>query len=902
MPKPTLNLVFNRGLAKKEETFSPKPQFKAPVRKPKSDYFTRDLDFEPLEIKKMHISFISEEEIDRLKVVDVKVSKKDLKKDSTRIENINTVSDNRMFPQRGDICSTCDLPSDYCPGHLGRINLKVPVIKLWAYSHVISILESICHSCSTLLINPEVARKYKSYDRLKKIALASKKLPCRNRNCPDKYDKPNPELERKDGSVVRIGYKDSNDFLSSTKILFLLKNMNDEDLKAIGFDQSSIYHNHPKNMLWTSLVVIPENNRPTSSFGNGEIKPSPLTNAYNNNIIIANNALSNGEQSDKYTPEILGDYVSDLYSRNTDNSAKSGGYFSDSNKNIKELMMKKTGIFKSAVQAKRCDGTARTVLGPGGNEIPFGYIGLPAMMSKIYVKEIICEKNIDYYNNLIRSGVNLRVTTSDSTFNTSKRPDHILTLGTVISRPLRDGDPIIFNRNPTLHKHSMMGYIVKMTPGLTIGLHSSVTTPHNADFDGDEGNINVCPDYKSRAEIMYLAGCWNNVIGSQFSRPMMGLVFNSITSAYLMSRYGSVDASFWDRTMKTVFARSARVSSLKQRASKHRPDDADWRTGPALFSALLPENFYYNDGKVLIKEGILVRGNLTKSHVGPSTGSIVHMIHHYYGDMAVTQFISEGQLLLDAFIYHIGFSVGYADCAMPNEESQVREIVDQEIERVQAKLRELEPMATNKYEEIRKFYDQTVQNELNKIKFVGMSIIEKALPDTNSLKIMAVCGSKGKEMDIAQVIGIVGQQFVEGKRPERIFNHGLRFLPAYDVKLEGREEKITDRGFVDRPLGKGMRPGQFFAHMMASRIGLIDTALGTATTGYSHRKIVKALEDVRFAYNNTISGDLGQIIQYAGGYDSYDPSAMIEVKCPGYGKIWSPVDIVGLAEMLNSED
>ena len=128
---------------------------------------------------------ISEEEIDRLKVVDVKVSKKDLKRILLGLRILIPFQIIGCF-LRGDICSTCDLPSDYCPGHLGRINLKVPVIKLWAYSHVISILESICHSCSTLLINPEVARKYKSYDRLKKNALASKKLPCRNRNCPDK--------------------------------------------------------------------------------------------------------------------------------------------------------------------------------------------------------------------------------------------------------------------------------------------------------------------------------------------------------------------------------------------------------------------------------------------------------------------------------------------------------------------------------------------------------------------------------------------------------------------------------------------------------------------------------------------------------------------------------------------
>lgn len=390
----------------------------------------------------------------------------------------------------------------------------------------------------------------------------------------------------------------------------------------------------------------------------------------------------------------------------------------------------------------------------------------------------------------------------------------------------------------------------------------------------------------------------------------MGLVFNAITSAYLLSQYGTVSDKFWDRMMRVVFTRSSRIQSLEERVKRNRPNDSNWKSGPALFSALLPENFHYKHSDVYIKQGVLIQGVLTKNHVGPSTRSIVHLLYHNYGSQVVSQFISEGQVLLDCFIEHIGFSVGYRDCAMPNEATKVHEIVKTEMAKAQERLLELAPLNGNKNQEIRDFYAQSVQAALNTVKQIGQSIVENALDNKNALKIMAESGSKGKETDIAQVIGVVGQQFVRNnERPALHFNksttsngEGLRFLPHYDINHEGMPEKIVNRGFVDRPLGKGMLPGQFFSHMMASRIGLIDTALGTATTGYSQRIITKALEDLRYAYNGTVCGDQGQVIQYSGGDDSYDPMEMMEVKCPGFGNIWTPIDIPALVDMLNDEE
>lgn len=397
----------------------------------------------------------------------------------------------------------------------------------------------------------------------------------------------------------------------------------------------------------------------------------------------------------------------------------------------------------------------------------------------------------------------------------------------------------------------------------------------------------------------------------------MGLVYNSSVGAYLMSRYGEIEDDIWESLTQEVFGTpdgvfSSRLESLESRVRQNRPNDRNWKTGPALFSALLPENFYYENKGVFIKNGVLIRGNITESIVGPSTKSIVHMLCHHYGNQVGSQFISEGQHLTNRFIQQIGFSVSYRDCVMPSDEANVKEIVEKEIVRIEKELQNLSPLAWNKNPEIRNFYNLSRQAKLDSIKTIGQQIITEALKPDNALKIMADSGSKGKPTDIAQINGIVGQQFIKGELPALTFNkepsvfnslgEGTRFLPYYDVVNEMRDMKIENQGFVKRPLGKGMRPGQFVAHMMASRDSIIDIALGTAATGYSHHTISKALEDLRYSYNTTICGDQGNVIQYAGGGDSYEPSEMMQVKVPGFGDIWTPIDIPYLMEMLNNED
>lgn len=879
-----------KGLEKNSQK---KPQGRG-LKKINDTSYTKELDFEILELRKIQIMFMAEEELNKISVNITKEQKDDVYRE--------TISDPRMFPRKNQLCSTCELPEPYCPGHLGRINLEYPLINEWGKDYLMNILKSVCYRCGTLLLDIEtVNRVVRNADHLKKLANMSNKLTCRNFNCPY-YGKVNPKYKSGSFTKLLIKFQDeSSEYLTTPQIINILENISTEELEALKFPQTGKYKIHPKNILFSRLAVIPENHRPPMKT-DSKLMPNSLTASYGN-IIKINNVIKEGGFNDQKGIDALDMEVSGIIYREKEGNNVGG---IDTSKNIKELISKKRGLIRSNIQAKRCDRTGRTVIGPGGLDIPFGYIRIPEVMKKILLRELICESNREYYQSLMEE-MKYFIEVDGKMIDTSYLKNVQLKNGMILYRPLQDGDPVMANRNPTLHKHSMMGYRIKIKPGLSIGLHSSNTTHHNADFDGDEINIGAPPGYKARAEIYHIAGCWNHIIGSQFSRPMMGLVFNGTTGSYLISKYGDINDKMWNSLTQDIYDRESRMENLKNRYQKAFPNSSNWKNGKTLFSILFPDNFYYKHSKVEIVNGILVKGYLTKDHVGPSTSAITHQIFNNYGQHYAARFINEGQNLADRFLEYVGFTVGYRDCAMPNEESKVQEIVQKQILEAEAKIMELYPLMNNKYQEIREFYNQSVQATLDTVKPLGQEIIEKALTDDNALKIMADSGAKGKAADVAQVIGVVGQQFIKGQRPDLHFNkkengEGRRFLPHYDIQHEGYSEKIRNRGFVDRALGKGMTPGQLIAHMIPSRDGLIDTALGTASTGYTHHTITQAFEDLRCGYNGTICDDMGRVVQFSPGYDSYDPVHIVKVNIPGYGKTWSPLDISNIVDMLNASE
>ena len=440
----------------------------------------------------------------------------------------------------------------------------------------------------------------------------------------------------------------------------------------------------------------------------------------------------------------------------------------------------------------------------------------------------------------------------------------------------------------------------------TVGLRYSLSISKEYGYDGDEGNINKPPDYASRSEIRHLLGCWNNIIGAQLSKPWMGILYNGITSAYLLSqRTEAFSDADWDEAMSKLTARNYvdanpefKIPSLDERMIEQYGEVR--RNGPALFSALLPPDFNYKKGEVHIEHGILLKGKLKEGHVGPASDSIVHVLHHRYTKRHAARFITEAQFVLDWHIEMRGFSVNYADCAPSGAiQAQVTEVVKTAMAKAQGEIDAQNIDFDNETDRL--YFEAVVQAALGNVRTIGNQIVTKALPADNPLRVMAESGAKGSVINVAQITGIIGQQFLKGKRPELALNADpvsgrmRRFLAYYDVN----DHDISTRGFIDRSFDQGMRPGQFVAHMMASRLGVIDMALGTAKTGHLHRVVNKTLEDTRIGYNGSICNSLGVIFNYI-SWDGYDAIALVPANSPGTGPVSSPVNFEALANHVNA--
>lgn len=904
------------------------------IRNNEATIMTRQMPFETFTIKRAQVMYMSQEELEKMSYLIMYEDKGD---------NLqSTIHDPRMGPlePKKVPCSSCELSKSYCPGHWGRIDLPEPIIKQSAYEYVVYVLQSVCHKCGSLLLDREVIEGYdfsSGPERLRQIALKSAGTGktggkyCRNPAC--KYvGGYNPKMTAtKPGKMTSIDVNNNGTIvvLKSSQIVKIFDAISTEDLAALGFKDTLnaqgevVYKNHPNNFIFQSFPVIPECHRPIVMSSEGREQDDPLTRTYRRILEISNalkemklsgSTATGKKKTSEVTIEDLDFAVSSLLKAGDDKSSINS---LEAASTIKGRLSKKKGYFRCYAMGKRGNRTGRSVLGSAS--IPFGFIGIPAeMANNLTIIERVCDKNFDYLNKLFAEGKIPFIVNAKERVNVERKRNARLEIGNEVWRYLQDGDPIIFNRQPTLHKQSMMGYLVKTHPGKSIGLHSSYTTPHGADFDGDDGNIYVTTSYQARAEIMFLAGCWNNIIYPQFSRPAMGIVFNGITAAYLMSKHGPFTQFLWNEGLNVLgkfqdrVTRTGMFPSLMERGSRWYSGD-DLRCGAMMFSSLLPQDFWYYKKGVQIINGILIPskngkpGVLTKGHVGDKAGSIVHQLYHNYGTNVAARFLSECQFMMDWFIMRIGFTVGYADCSVEADQAaRIKASIKKETQKAQAKIESLGLPRDNMSQVELDYREETIQAALANVTTVGDELINEGLSVDNNLRIMGVSGAKGSVAQITQIIGLIGQQHFRGKRPPLKFNmdkhgKGRRFLPYYDVEPKGGVGNIESRGFVATNFNEGMRPGQYFAHMMDARTGIIARALGTAATGHMSRTINKTLEDVRLGYNGTVCKDNGGVIEYVFGADGYDPKALVETNTPGTGMMWSPMDISSIVSKLNAE-
>ena len=371
---------------------------------------------------------------------------------------------------------------------------------------------------------------------------------------------------------------------------------------------------------------------------------------------------------------------------------------------------------------------------------------------------------------------------------------------------------------------------------------------------------------ETRAEAKYLCQVKYNTISPKNANSIIGLVQGGLLAAYLI-------------TQRDTFITKPQFMNLlmcfRERDTPEIPPPTIYKpvelwTGKQIISTILPKINMYPDSfdmekadeTLVIIEGNLLSGTLKKKSIGPSTGSITHVIRNEYGVDASAQFLDTVHYTLNEWLKGQGFSVGISDCYMEDKDKSIETQINEKIEQI--------PISVEKYIAENKhlspeLLESGINEMLNKVLYSVGKLVSENIKKDNRLLQMVVGGSKGNDTNIAQIIGLLGGQNVAGKRIG--FGFHRRTLPHFDYNDQGAKS----RGFVFNSYKTGLSPHEYFFHAMGGREGLVDTAIKTGEVGYISRKLMKAMEDLGVKYDNTIRNSQSDIIQFLYGEDGIDP-------------------------------
>lgn len=834
-----------------------------------------------------------------------------------RVTNLNlhgngSVNDPRMGVVNPNVaCQYCSQID--CPGHYGLIEFRSPIHNPIVIRQTVSVLICVCNDCGGLLIPADVMRQQgftrlsqenrlaamEKYCKQDLVCLRQKPqiaggdiVPCaKNPSFITQDIKEKGEITYK---ILQQGTKKSSDdpthIMPIETAINILDRISAADARLLGFAPGD----HPRNMIMRGILVPPVIARPPVYEG-GSIHHDQLTHMF---LLIQRKVMDlahgkSGASSELYTA------VKQLIFKTEGKRMGMREFLS-----IIERIQGKHALLRELLMGKRVNWCGRTVAGPDSS-LKFGQIRIPQAWASVLTKKIrVTDFNIRALTNLLEAGRITHLTPKKTGLRRSytKGSKFRLQIGDTVDRWLQDGDRIVINRQPTLHRQSMMAYEVVLAPFLTIGLHLSYTSPMNCDFDGDENNAWNPQDFEVEAEVDTLMNVTRNVMSSEQNKPIMGWVMNSISGAYLLSNALTRINDDLFAELLTLITNHEAFRTLRQRLIKYGVNP---RSGQAIFSAMLPENFYYEQKGILIMEGILVHGRLKKSHLGTSHRSTIQDLWKNYGPARTSDFFTDGPWVINKWLVERGFSVGLSDMInlaidekTGEEYDKNKRLLGQELALVHVQLEALGGKMEDPIEE--SFRQRQINNILNITNGIGMRLAKDAFSGDNSIGVMTEhengSGSKGGLANIGQMMGSVGQQFYRSERLKPTLTNGTRLLPTYDPGDDSPEA----RAFIPQSFFTGLTPEGLFHLQQGGREGLMDTALKTAETGSMSHRMIKAFENILIGYDGSIRNTIGTMFapMYNSGYDIAELLAVSYKSKPDFSSF---IDLKSTIAELNIE-
>jgi DNA-directed RNA polymerase subunit A' len=776
-------------------------------------------------------------------------------------------------------CKTCGGKLKECPGHFGYIELARPVIHIKFVRQVLDYLKSTCKYCHHILLAPPVITKgidfitkvgqeegYESRRKKIKEIVAKAKLKEKCPHCDKKQEK--IKIEKP------YNYFEGDTRLSPIEIRARLEKIPEDELALFGLEIKGF---RPEWMVLTVIPIPPVTMRPSITLESGERSEDDLTHKLGD-IVRINQRLF--ENINAGAPEVIIEDLWDLlqYHITTflDNEVPQlpparhrGG---QPLKTLTERIKSKEGRIRHNLAGKRTDFSARTVISPDPL-ISLNEVGVPQKMAMhLTIPVRVTSWNKEYLKKFIENGPKVYpganyVISPDGkrktvTAETKEEIMEDFGEGHIVERHLMDGDVALFNRQPSLHRMSMMCHLVKVLPGRTFRLNPAVCHPYNADFDGDEMNLHIPQNEEAMAEAKILMLVETQLISPGYGLSVVGCIHDGITGNYLLtkelvlSREEAIDLLY-----------NCGVDDLSSLPNKDKID------GKEVFSVLLPKDFNFlgldkGGNEVKIVNGVLKTGLMDKANLGQESGLLLRNIYENYGPSFTADLLGKISKLGIAVLARRGFSIGLRDMDLEPETSD--EILSTIEKAEQDALALIEKYKAGKLEalpgrSIVETLELRIVEVLNRARNKSGDISMRQVWDSAALT-MAKSGARGNALNIAQMAAIVGQQALRGKRIETGFaGRTLSYFKEGDLSPKAR-------GFIKSNFKSGLQPYEFFFGAMTGRDALMDTALRTPKSGYLYRRLSNAMQDLKVEYDQSVRDASGRVVQFAYGEDGLDVS------------------------------
>ncbi len=845
-----------------------------------------------------------------------------------------------LDPRLGSInprqrCPTCGNLASRCPGHFGRLELAKPVLHIGYIKHIHNMLNLTCHNCGKILVPPEkreeLIREAKRYWEREDTGNIDDKLSRKVRGLVKSCTKKQNECPHCGAPIYKVNLSEVFKFiirepeprkLLPHEIRDWLERIPDDDAMILGFNPKRA---RPEWAVLTVMLVPPVTIRPSIYLETGERSEDDLTHILVE-LVKANQKLKESISAGSPDSVVEGEwellqYWVSIFFYNAKAQMPTATQRGTRRplKSVFQRLTGKEGRFRRNLIGKRVNFSSRTVISPDPM-IDIDEVGVPLeVATTLTVPEYVNEQNIETMKeyvlkgpteypgaNYIRKGnlvINLRVLRRKGRELLQKAAEE-LDLGDVVERHLMDGDYVIFNRQPSLHKLSILGHRVKVLPGLTFRLNPIVCVPYNADFDGDEMNLHVPQLLEARLEARELMSVVNNMLSPRTGGAIIGARQDLITGLYWLTKK---DALFNRKEACRILARAG-LDRLPEPVI-FSPEPL-W-TGKSLVTEILkliPGKLNYrgiskssksktertdptspDDGYVLIMNNEFLSGILDDSILGTlvkGKPTLHDIILRDYGPRVAAEFLNRLLKMVAKEITLLGVTSTIKELMLPEAaKKEINQRFKEALSVVSKKIKEFEKSRTGRRvlhrtkEELlgalleEQMLEFEIVQALDRVRSQIGNVIKKYMDPNSNVIVMAKTGARGSMTNLAEVVGTVGQQMVKSRigfvltsgRPKKGFKgRVLTYFKKGDLSAEAR-------GYVRSSYFDGLNPAEFIFHAMSSRESLIDKGRRTEDSGYFYRRVANSLKDMYVEYDGTVRDSAGRIIQMAFGGDGYDP-------------------------------